>query len=104
MLTSDSRKKLESDMAETLRQMAIITDTIANSLRHENEAMYSESEIKSIHELKHISYQLSSTLATLVTAFSNTPQITTSDAQLAFETIGQCKEFITALQPHLLAD
>lgn len=102
MLKEGSRTELDKELAETFRQMCIITDAISNSLSQKD--LYSASELVSIRELETISIQLSASLSSLIDAFQKSAQISNPDAVLATETISQCKEFIATLQPHLLAE
>lgn len=102
MLKEGSRHQLDVELAEMFRQMCTLTDTISNSSKQQDR--YSTTEMQSIVELEAISIQLCTSLSSLIEAFSKTANISTADAVLATETIAQCKEFITALQPHLLVD
>lgn len=102
MRKEGSKEKLDKELATTLAQMAILTDTFSNSLSQPER--YDASELESIRTLEEVCTQLSASLLSLIGAFKGVNTISSSDAVLATETIEQCKEFIATMQSHLLAD
>lgn len=102
MLDKAKKKQLDSDMASTLNQMAGLIDTIKNSLN--DSGRYNESQLRSIREIDNVGMVLSSTLVSLIDVFKDKEYVSLTDAQLATETVTQCKEFINSLAAHVLMD
>lgn len=102
MTVDGSKEKLDGQLADTLQQMAAITDTIKNSLSQSER--YDELALASIKTIDNVGTQLSASLVSLISIFKVKESVSNADAVLAHETIAQCNDFIKTLQPYLHVD